>query len=319
MISKNLIKFNETIQKAHIITISSHVSPDGDAVGSSTALYLLLSRMGKEVYLIENDDYPSNLTFMDMNVSYTKGPGFESDLFIVTDVASIDRIGSARSFFDKASKSLCIDHHKTNNGFCTDNIIEPHYSSTCELVAELMLNGGYSIDPDIASYLYLGIVTDTNRFQYESTSPQTLKIASSLIELKANRKKIHYHLYESLDVDYLMLQAKVIKEAISIKEGKFMVAKLSQKDLKQFNLDYDQTDSLVSIIKSIEGVELVCLVKEEDKEKQKLSFRSKTSIDVAKLAQDFGGGGHIRAAGASVEGSLDDVFKEIISYIEGIE
>lgn len=315
MIDKNLEIFNNMIQKAKSIVICSHISPDGDAIGSSTALYLALKELGKEVYLYRNDSFPTNLSFL-QNDDYYTDEDIETDLFIVTDVASLDRIGNGSKCFELAKHSLCIDHHTTNSGFFEANIIEPSLSSTCELIASLLLEGGYKITKTIATYLYLGITTDTNRFQYESTSDRTLMIASKLLKLGADKQLINLNLFESMNPDYLLLQAEVINKARIFNEGRFILASLSLEQLSRYNLDHDKTESLVSILKSIKGIELACLVKEDEEQVQKLSFRSKESIDVSKLATEFGGGGHVRASGATVNGNKDDVYKLLEKRME---
>lgn len=308
MIDKNLELFNKTIQKAKSIAICSHVSPDGDAVGSSTALFLALKEMGKEVYLVKNDDFPTNLSFIQNDSYYTQEP-LQTDLFIVTDVASVDRVGIGSNFYEKAKDSLCIDHHITNEGFFNNNIVEPHLSSTCELIARLLIDGGYKITKEIATYLYLGITTDTFRFQYESTSAKTLQVASKLLEKGADKKLINIELYESMNPDYLLLQAEVIKNATILDNGRIILASLRLDQLQKYNLDHDKVESLVSIIKSINGVELACLIKEYKDKVQKLSFRSKEIIDVSKLATEYGGGGHVRASGATLDVSHDEAYK----------
>lgn len=308
MIDKNLELFNKTIQKAKSIAICSHVSPDGDAVGSSTALFLALKEMGKEVYLVKNDDFPTNLSFIQNDSYYTQEP-LQTDLFIVTDVASVDRVGIGSNFYEKAKDSLCIDHHITNEGFFNNNIVEPHLSSTCELIARLLIDGGYKITKEIATYLYLGITTDTFRFQYESTSAKTLQVASKLLEKGADKKLINIELYESMNPDYLLLQAEVIKNATILDNGRIILASLRLDQLQKYNLDHDKVESLVSIIKSINGVELACLIKEYEDKVQKLSFRSKEIIDVSKLATEYGGGGHVRASGATLDVSHDEAYK----------
>ena len=317
MIDKNLEIFNKTIQKAKSIAVCSHVSPDGDAVGSSTALFLALKEMGKEVYLVKNDDIPTNLSFLQNDDYYTDQP-LQTDLFIVTDVASLDRIGSGAQFYQLAKDSLCIDHHMTNKGFFNNNIVEAHLSSTCELIASLLLSGGYTITKEIASYLYLGITTDTNRFLYESTSAKTLQIASLLLEKGADKMLINLELYENMNPDYLLLQAEVIKNSIRFNEDSFILASLRLDQLERFNLDHDKVESLVSILKSITGIELACLVKEYEENVQKISFRSKSTIDVSKLATEFGGGGHVRASGATINATNQEAYKLLKERLEKI-
>ena len=314
----NLEIFKKSIDQAQSISICSHISPDGDAVGSSTGLYLALKEMGKDVYLVKNDDFPSNLEFVKHEDFYTGGQAFETDLFIVTDVSSDDRIGNGIEFHKLAKNSLCIDHHKTNDGFFPNCIIESTLSSTCELIAAILFEGEYKISPLAATFLYLGISTDTHRFQYESTSAETLRIAAKLIDLGADKKMINLALYESLNVNYLLLQAEVINSATRFHDGKFIIASLTNDQLDKYGLDHDETEGLVSILKSITGIEVACLVKEHEELDQKISFRSKETVDVSAIAQEFGGGGHIRASGCTILSNNKDAFDKVYERLKRV-
>lgn len=319
MMKSNLEIFNNLIQKAKTISICSHINPDGDAIGSSIGLYLALKDLGKEVYLIKNDNFPENLGFVKNESFYTDSNAFKTDLFIVTDVASIDRVGVGDEFYKLAKDSLCIDHHMSNQGFFNNNIINPYISSTCELIAQLLLDGGYNISKLASTYLYLGITTDTNRFMYDSTDVNTLKTAARLLELGADKQLINLALFDNLNVNYLFLQAEVIKSATFLNDNKFVIAKLSRQQLEKYGIDYDSAEGLVSILKSISNVELSCLVKEYNKDVQKISFRSKEKVDVSKLATEFGGGGHVRASGCTILTDIDSAFEILYKRIEKIK
>ena len=311
-------KFLDMVKKAETIAICSHINPDGDAVGSAIGLHYALKSLGKKVYLIKNDPFPTNLTFMKDRDCYYEGHPIATDLFIVVDVAGIERIGSAAAFFELAEDSLCIDHHKTNGGFCKENIIYPEASSTCEIIASILEDLDLEVTPTAASFLYLGMLTDSYRFQYESTSPDTLRRAAFLLEKGADKMYINNNLYETLDYRYLLLQAEVIKEAYFNEDKTIVIGRLTKDTLKKYGQDFDTAESLVSILKSIDGIELACLVKEDSKDgkDQKLSFRSKTTIDVAEIAQEYGGGGHVRAAGATVKNMSNiDVYNMMIERL----
>lgn len=319
MMKNNLEIFNRAIQRARTISICSHVNSDGDAVGSSTGLYLALKDLGKEVYLIRNDNFPTHLEFLNNPEFYTTGEAFKTDLFIVTDVASPDRIGSGVEFYNLAKDSLCIDHHKTNDGFCINNIIEPHLSSTSELIASMLLLGGYKISKLAATYLYLGITTDSNRFQYESTDSQTLRVAADLLDKGADKDLINNELFETLDTNLLFLQTEIIKSAEYINDGKFIIARLTTDLREKYGLDYDQSEGIVSLLRSIKGVELSCLVKEQEDKVQKISLRSQEFVDVSEIAKEFGGGGHIRAAGCTINSDNDTAYKIMYKRLKQID
>lgn len=319
MMKNNLEIFNNTIQKAKSIAICSHISPDGDAIGSSTGLYLALKDLGKEVYLIKNDKFPDHLNFLEDKSFYTDSEPFETDLFILTDVASIDRMGSGKGFYELSKNSLCIDHHMSNEGFFNNNIIDPYISSTSELIAQLLIEGGYEISKLAATYFYLGITTDTNRFMYDSTDAQTLRVSAKLLDFGADKQLINLSLFDNLNVNYLFLQTEVIKSATFLRDGKFVIAKLSKDQLEKYGIDYDEAEGLVSILRSISGVELSCLIKEFSEDIQKISLRSQTEVNVSKIAMEFGGGGHIRASGCTLKMDLDSAYDTMYKRIEQIQ
>lgn len=309
--------FKEQIDQANTIAICSHLSPDGDALGSSLGLGLCLEAMGKEVIYVKNDDYPKNFRFLKQKDLLKDQDPRPVDLFIVTDVAAESRIGSGLEFFKLAKNSLCIDHHRTNSGFCRHNIIEPDASSTCQLVTELLLENKMAIPKDGATMLYLGMITDTNRFLYESTEAKTLRLAAELIDRGAEKQLIHNSLYESTNKNYLLLEGEVLARTHYLCDNKISVSSLSLDQLEKYDLSQSETDPLVSVLKSIEGVEVSCLIKENAKDFQKVSLRSKEDIDVSKIAQEFGGGGHIRASGFPMEGKSQEEAWEIM--IERLE
>lgn len=313
MKEKKIKLFNQ-IENANNILISAHINPDGDAVGSSFGLCHILRDMGKNAYVIKNDEFPTNLDFMYDESLYFNDEFSDIDLFIAIDSADIQRIGSSIKYFELAKDTAVIDHHITNEGFSNNDIVYLS-SSACEIVAEIFLDKNIKPSKVACDYLYLGMLTDTYRFQYSSSTSKTLRIAADLIDLGANKEFIHDNLYERFDPNYLFLQAEVIKNANWI--GKQIItAKITKDLIAKYNLDYDKAEGLVSLLRTIDGVEVAAIVKEDTEFEQKLSFRSQNYVDVSKIAKEFGGGGHMRASGATVEGTLDDVFEKLNNRLE---
>lgn len=308
--------FFKLIQQSNNILISAHISPDGDAIGSSFGLALVLRNLGKNVKIIKNDDYPENLDFMYRDDLYYNDEFENIDLFIALDSADKNRLGSSIEYFDKAEATACIDHHITNEGYADVNIILQQ-SSTCEIVAETLIDYDVYIPEDAASYLYLGILTDTFRFNYESSNSTTLRVAANLLDINADKKLIHNNLYEKINLNQYFFEADVIKNATMIGEN-IIVAKITKDSIEKNNLSFPLIEGLVSKMRSIEGIEVAVIVKEDEEDTSKLSFRSKNIVDVSEIAKEFGGGGHIRASGATVEGNVDQVFDIIIKRLEKI-
>lgn len=315
---EKMIKLSEQIKNSNNILISAHISPDGDAVGSSFGLALILNNLGKTAKVVKNDDYPTNLEFMYRDDLYYNDEFEEIDLFIAIDTADIKRLGISEKYLSLAKDTAVIDHHVTNKGFSNNDIIYMS-SSCCEMVTEISMELGYEIPKEAADYLYLGMLTDTYRFQYPSSDSTTLRMAANLLDFGADKEKIHSELYETMDTNFLFLQTDVIQHAKRI--GKQIItAKIPKELVEKYHLDYDKAESLVSILRTIKGIEVAAIVKESDKDdEQKYSFRSQSCVDVAKIASECGGGGHMRASGATVKyKNLDEAYDELNKRLEKI-
>lgn len=307
-------KLIKQIDKAQNILISAHIAPDGDAIGSSFGLCLILRNMGKNAFVVKNDEYPKYINFMYRDDIYFNDEFEKADLFISVDSADKERIGSSAKYMDEAEDTAIIDHHITNKGYSNNDIIYMS-SSASEMVAEIFINSNIEIPKEAANYLYLGIMTDTYRFQYDAADAKTLENAAKLIRLGADKKKIQEELYDRLDVNQLFLQVEVIKNATRI--GKQIITAKITKDLvAKFGMTMDDAEGLVSMLRTINGIEVSAIAKEESEEETKLSFRSQAQVDVSKIAVEFGGGGHVRASGATVKGNIDQVFARLYERME---
>lgn len=311
---EKIAKLFDQISNSKNILICGHVSPDGDSVGSSFGLALILRKLGKNAFVLKNDAYPKNLRFLYREDLYFNDDFEKIDLFIAVDSADKERIGDAHIYMDKAEDTAIIDHHITNKGYSNNDIIYLS-SSTCEMVAEIFIAGGYEISNEAADYLYLGILTDTFRFQYDSADHNTLKTASKLLELGANKKFIQSELFDKLDINDLFLQVEVIDKATRI-GSKIITAKITNDLLSKYNMRMEDTEGLVSVLRSIEGIEVSAIVKEENEHESKISLRSQDFVDVSKIATEFGGGGHKKAAGATTPGNVDQVFDKLNKRLE---
>ena len=306
--------FFKLVQQSNNILISAHVNPDGDAIGSSFGLALVLQSLGKNAKIIRNDHYPTNLEFLKREDLYFNDDFDDIDLFIAVDSADIKRIGISKTYFDKAKSTVCIDHHITNEGYADINIIL-RSSSTCEMLAEMLIDYDVYIPQDAATYFYLGILTDTFRFSYVSANSTTLRVAANLLDINADKNLIHENLYEKLNKNLLFFQAEVIKNATRIGD-KIIAAKITRELVRKYGLDFDKIENIVSVLRSIDGIEVSAIVREDGDIEQKLSFRSQNIVDVSEIAKEFGGGGHTRAAGASCKGSVDEVFDILLNRLE---
>lgn len=307
----------EIAQDAGHIMIAGHVRPDGDCVGACLAAYHYLHGLYPEkklsVYL---ELVPEVFRFMDKErkiISDTL-PGEDVDLFFVLDSSTTDRLGEAHAVFQKAKKTVCIDHHISNKGIAMENIIEPKASSTCEVLFDLMEEE--KIDFQTAEALYIGIIFDSGVFRHASTSRHTMEIAGRLME-----KGIPFWKYIDecfLQRSYIQTQllGRTLLTSMRVMDNRCIVACITRRMLEFYGAATEDIEGVIDQLRVTKGVEVAILLQETGEQEYKVSMRSNSEIDVSKIAVYFGGGGHIRAAGCNMSGSLHDVINNITEQIE---
>ena len=237
----------------------------------------------------------------------------EVDVFIALDCEK-SRLGEAEELFSNAKKRINIDHHVSNERGCGDiNYISPGISSTSELVYDLMEEK--YLDEDIAKAIYIGIVHDTGIFQYSNTSPQTLRIAAELIEYGFDFPAIIEKTFYEKTYTQNQLLGRALLESIMFMDGRCIVSVINKKTLDFYDAEPNDLDGIVNQLRIIKGVECAIFMYETGNLEYKVSLRSRKSVDVSKVAAFFGGGGHIRAAGCSMNGTFYDVINNISRQI----
>ena len=315
--------FNEIeneVEKADKILLSSHLSPDGDNLGSLIGLGLSLEKMGKEVTLLQLDEIPKYLKFLKGLDKMTDKIPDNIDLYITVDCANKERLGDVEILFnDPTIKIINIDHHKSNEYYGDINLVIGDYSSTCEIVYELIKHGKFPLPTSSMDSLYTGICTDTGRFLYPAATDSTLKAASELIECGADKRRIMYYLYENESIESKRLKIEILSKSEFYFDNKLVLSSVTLKQASDYNSTISEVDEVVNEYKNVGGVELSVLIKEKIQNEFKMSLRSKTYHDVSKFAADFGGGGHTFAAGCSIKGSLIEVKNKLLERFEEIE
>lgn len=311
--------FLEFINNSKTIFISSHVSVDGDNLGSITALLNFLKDLGKDVYVLKSDIIPEGYNFLpsiDEIVSYDELNNKVADLYITLDCADLDRLGSNKDVFLRSKNKMVIDHHVTNVGYGDLNIIEPYISSTCEILADILFRTNKKISSDVATSLYTGISTDTGRFLYTNVGPETFEIAKKLMLIGADTEKININLFQSRPMRKLRILQRGIEKMKVCFDGKLTYTFISQRDLQETGAYIYDLDEIVNFIRDTKGVLASFIVKEQDDNSYKISLRSKGSLNVSKIAQKFGGGGHINASGLTYNGKLDEIIESLVKEIK---
>ncbi|MDO4633401.1 MAG: bifunctional oligoribonuclease/PAP phosphatase NrnA [Eubacteriales bacterium] len=306
------------LEDVRTIGIAGHIRPDGDCVGACISLYLYLTQNYPQIeevsiYLGEIPQSFEILPCMD-KIQHSCEEDKEFDLFIAVDCADKKRLGDAVKYFDSAKKTVCYDHHVSNEGYGDVNFIDGDISSTCELLYHVM---DYDkITKEIAEVLYVGIINDTGVFQYSCTSPETMEVAANLMRKGINFSEIvDKTFYEKTYLQNQIL-GKALLESLLVLDGKCIISVIKLKDLDFFEVGYSDLEGIVSQLRLTKGVEVAIFLYELGNQEYKVSLRSKNIVDCSVVAKYFGGGGHIRAAGCEMQGSFHDVVNNLTAHIE---
>ncbi|KIH76798.1 phosphoesterase RecJ domain-containing protein [Geoalkalibacter ferrihydriticus] len=298
----------EKIEQAGRILVVSHSSPDGDAIASTLALANALREMGRDVVAFNADPVPQPLQFL---------PGAETMVHDLAGIASFDlgflldagELRRAEAPLDEICRTLInIDHHPYSESFGEINYVDEKASATGALIYRLLKAGGYTISPEVALCIYTAILSDTGSFRYSNADPEAFRIAAEMVEQGAiNPWDVAGGLYESQDEKRLRLLALSLATLYVSPCGSFASLTLTDEMMHRTGAGHEHTDGFVNYPRSIRGVEVAILFRQIGPEVYKVGFRSKGRVDVGALARQLGGGGHHNAAGAEVQGSLEDV------------
>lgn len=312
-----MFQLSEVIKDAETIAISGHVRPDGDCVGSCMALYLYLKKYVKpgvevSVYLEKPADIFDTIQgISEIRTEVTEEKQY--DVFFALDCDG-SRLGAAQKLFSAAGTRVNIDHHISNRGCGTVNYIDADASSTSELVYDLLDQD--RIDEEIAKAIYIGIIHDTGVFQYSNTSPKTMRIAADLIGHGFDFSALIEHTFYEKTYVQNQIMGRALLESILFLDGRCIVSSVDRKMMQFYNVTAKDLDGIVSQLRNIRGVECAVFMYETDVLEYKVSMRSTDSVDVARIAAFFGGGGHRKAAGCTMSGTFHDVINNLSVHIE---
>ena len=306
------------ISGANRIGVVGHVRPDGDALGSMIAIALGARAAGKEA--VASFGLPfvlgSEFRFLDQSVLVppSEFPG-DLDLAIVCDTGVLDRVGSVAQAVTSARRLLVIDHHLTPGTIGDVRVVDPEAAATTQLVFELLNRLGWEITRPIAEALYTGLVTDTGRFQYSSTSPAVHRMAADLLDAGVKPTPIGQALYEENTFGYFSVVSKVLGGAKLDEEAGLVWAVLRQGDIADAGVGWEDADQLIDLVRLAREAGVACLLKEVQPGTLKGSLRSRGEIDVAEIAQAFGGGGHHNAAGFTSTIGVEATIERVVGLM----
>ena len=311
------MELERLLQGAHRVALGGHVRPDGDCVGSTLGLYQYLQKNYPEITVdVYLEPVPDSFRFIgaavDIRSEVTETETY--DLFILLDCGDSDRLGFSKMLYEQAGRTACIDHHISNRAFADENEIDPDASSTSELVYRLL--DKEKITKEIAECLYLGIVHDTGVFQYSCTAPETMEAAAELM-----RKGIDYSgiidrtFYQKSYVQNQVL-GKALLDSKLFLDGKCIASFLTKEEMDVYGVKPKELDGIVSQLRVTKGVEVAIFLYELSHHEFKVSLRATGEGDVSRIAQQFGGGGHKKAAGVTMKGSAEEILSRLVEEIQ---
>ncbi len=309
-------KMWQSVSEAARVGIAGHIRPDGDCIGSCLAFRnYIMENYGctADVYVEEVPE--SFLVFKGADEIRTNYPDAESyDVFFALDCGDKERLGKAEKYLKKAKRTFCIDHHETNNGYAEENLIVPHAAATAEVLFDLM--DPARISKNVAECLYLGIVHDTGVFKHSNTTKHTMEVAGALLTYGVSSARIiDGTFYEKTYLQNQIL-GRCLMESIMCMDGKVIISSVDRKIQALYGLKSSDTDGVIDQLRVTKGVEVAILLKEMNPRVWRVSMRSCEEVNVAEICNKFNGGGHIRAAGCTLNGSVHDVINTLTREIE---
>ncbi len=318
-----LERAGEALRAARNVALACHVNPDPDAIGSMLGLALWLRSQGKEVVCSWGNDphqRPRWLSVLPGSELIVEPQAFPAkpEVMVALDTASPDRLGPLGANAEAADSAIVIDHHRTNPGFGSIVVLDPDASSTSEMVFRLIRSAGGELTPEIAACLYAGIVTDTGRFQYESTSPETHRVAAELRSLDFDHTAIARALFEDISLSALRLSGIALERVVHVPELSLAWTYVLQADLSADGVDLSETDDLIDLVRTAREADVTCLIKQQRDGNFKVSLRSKGLTDVGAVAKAFGGGGHRLAAGFTSHTGVAEAVRRVEEALRSV-
>jgi phosphoesterase RecJ-like protein len=311
------------------VAVCAHVNPDGDAIGSNLAIAAYMRSRGCEVIslLAQDAAAPAAYRFLDATNAMIPASQYASipDLFIAVDTPNAQRLGSGADVCARAKRSVAIDHHPNYDGFANAYYGNEHAPACASIIWELTHDAA-AVCPDIATYCYMGLITDTGRFAYSSTTARTLRDAAAMVDAGASPSELYKAIYENKSLGMLRLEALVVRHMRFLEDGAVVSSWISKDDFKATGTNRADTERLPATLCSVAGVHVAVLLREEDDEaggiRVRASLRSNDGSDISVLAGRHDGGGHPAASGATLHMTLDDAIKtfpqELADYWKGI-
>ena len=303
----------EIIKNAKSIALFPHINEDPDAICSCFAFAEVLKIMGKNAVCYTNDTIEKHLAFIGGEYEvYDENKTYNHDLVMCLDCGAIDRLGNREKLFHEIGKSVNIDHHCTNTYFADVNYVDADASATGEILTKLFNEMGVKINAKIARYLYISIASDTGCFKYSNVTPKTMRAAADLLEYGFDHAEAARLLFDTYTLPVLKFRAEITQNIHSYANGKINVVRVDDALVQKYSLDIKESPNIVDIPRCVEGTEIAVCIKHQNGV-IRASLRSNGEADVAKVTKKFCGGGHVKAAGCSIDAdTLEEAEKMIV-------
>ncbi|MEW6554928.1 MAG: bifunctional oligoribonuclease/PAP phosphatase NrnA [Actinomycetota bacterium] len=307
------------LRDAETVGVASHVNPDGDSVGSLLALSMVLERTGKRVRACvpEPAKYPPQYGFLPGRELLMDPGELEEglELFVALDCSNPERLGPLRVKAESAQTLINIDHHEDNKLYGTVNLVDAAASSTSELVFAVIREAGWPLDPEVATCLYTGVVTDTGRFQHRNTSPRTFSLAGELAAAGGDIFRVVKEVYDNQSLAYTRLLGRALQRLEVVGDLGLGYSFITQQDLDETGASLPETEDLIDHLRTVRGIQVVALLKELEDGKVRVSLRSRDGIEVGPIARAMGGGGHAMAAGYTSDADIVNSIEVLIGEL----
>lgn len=315
--------FDEIVRTHQRFVLTTHVNPDGDGIGSEVALGLYLRALGKDVTILNDGPAPSNFEFLQKRIAVeTFTPGRAEEVFaraevlIVLDTQNRERLGSLRAFIERAGLTVVVlDHHVGDAAFGHLNIVVPEKAATGELVYDYLARDPARFNQPMAEALYTALVTDTGSFRHSNTDRDVHAMAGHLLELGVESAVVQAWINQHRHMDRLRFIGHMLMNLKTTDDGKVAWFEVGPELFARYGVEGSDTEGLVDFPRTVPGVEAVMLLTEQSDNKVKVSMRSSGRVDVNRIAQSLGGGGHRFAAGVTVEGPLPEARQRLLTVL----
>jgi len=319
----NWQSFVELVQAHQRFVLTSHIKPDCDALGSELGLAAVLESLGKQVRIVNGDPVPGHLSFIDPeNKIETLGRGvtaeelYASDVMIVVDTSAWNQLGAMADVFrEMPGVRVVIDHHASDHDLGAITFKNQRAEATGRLIVEAADALGVALTARMAEPLFAAMATDTGWFRFASVTSETYRVVARLIDAGARPETIYGSLYEQDSLHRLRLRGTILSKTVAELDGRLIYSRVAQADFKALGASPSDTEDVINLLLRVAGTEVAVVFIEQAPETIKVSFRSRSHVDVRQLAEQFGGGGHVAASGATVHEPLAEVERKILDAV----